>query len=160
MRTADHGVITDHALMQALPTAHHEQAVADRFTINGQAIAATSAYEKRINIGSGHKVVRAVVRGKNNIAILGHDGVWCLGADSSGQCSANGMRAYGASYISCYVGGYSRIHGDSYLSGWDMFGSNVYLRDVWIDDDELVLEFFNVGGSPSTVSAWGSFVAK
>jgi len=162
MRTADHGVITDHALMQALPTEHHEQAVADRFTVNGQAIAGTSAYEKRINIGAGHKVIRAILRGNKTITLIGYAGLWVVGSDVSEACSANGMEPYGAGgYLSCYVGGYSRLHGDAYLSGnWSVFGSNIYLRDVWIDGDEAVFEFYNAGAPASAVYAWGSFVAK
>jgi len=162
MRLEEHGVITDHDVMYAAPDEHHQPADAGRFSLNGVAIGAASAYEHRIDIGSGHKVVTAILRGNKNVTLIGYAGVWVVGSDVYGECSANGLEPYGAGgYLSCYVGGYSRLHGDAYLSGnWSVFGSNVYLRDVWIDGSDLVLEFYNPGGAPSSVYAWGSYLVK
>jgi hypothetical protein len=162
MRLNDHQVLTDHDLLLSEPNAHHPQTTSFRFSINGQAIGALSAYEHRVFVGEGHQTIRAIIRGKNPIDIQGYDGVWAIGTDGSGQCSANGLRPYGGGgYVTSYVGGYSRLHGDAYLSGWDMFGDpSVVLRDLWIDGDEAVVEFFNRAASPTTVVAYGSAVVK
>lgn len=161
MRTHDVGILGDHQKMIAEPDTHHPRSVSFRFSINGESIGALSLLEKRVDIGTGHKVIRAVLRGKNNVAILGHDGVWCIGTDAIGSSSANGMRPYGAGgYLSCYVGGYSRLHGDSYLSGWSIFGTGVLLQDVRIDGSDAVFAFYNRTGVVQQVRAWGSAVVK
>lgn len=154
-------VITDHSLLPIASDDHHPAAVSFRWAINSQPIAAGTAWELRETIGDGHKIIEAVVRGKNSVDVQGHDGVFAIGTDSSGECSAVGNRPYGGSgYTTSYVGGYSRLHSDSYLSGWDMFGSNILLRDFWIDGDEAVLEFYNVGGTTQNLTTYGSAVAK
>lgn len=92
--------------------------------------------------------------------IQGHTGLFCMGTDVSGDCTSVGIKPYGSGgYPTTYMGGYSRIHGDAYLSP-PMFGGQVRLRDVWIDGDEAVFEFYNAMATSRTMSCYGAVQVK
>ena len=87
--------------------------------------------------------------------------VFVVASAVAGQCCGISSKPYGSGgYTTSYMGGYDRVHGASYLSR-DCFGSFIYLRDVWIDGTEVVLEFFNADTvSAQNMSCYGMVVVK
>lgn len=160
----DRSVVTDHDLLQDVsPHDHHPAVETFSLAINSQAIGALSAYQwKSPVLQAGHKVVRLILRGNEAVNIQGHVGVFVVASDVAAACSAIGLKPYGAGgYYTSYMGGYSRLHGDSYLSP-DAFGTSVRLRDVFFDTstNQVVVEFYNTAGSAKTVTAYGSGLVK
>jgi len=164
VRPINADVVTDHdQLVDVGAHDHHNSAVSDRVLVNSQAIAALSTYQLRIALGrSGHRVAWGVLRGNVSTDILGHEGVFFLAHATSDEACAVGIRSYGAGgYPTSYVGAYSRLHGDSYLSHRDTFGSYIRFDDAWIDGSDLVLEFRNVHGTLSrNLTVYGAFAVK
>jgi len=164
VRLAGSDVVTDHDLLVDVgQDDHHDAAETVKVQVNSQAIAALTSYELRISLGSsGHRVAWGVLRGVVNTDILGHEGVFFLAHDVAGEAAAVGIRAYGAGgYPTSYVGAYSRLHGDSYLSHTETFGPNIRFDDAWIDGNELVLEFRNTHGTLArNLSVYGAIAVK
>lgn len=162
MKLKNTGKITDHSLLQNIgENDHHQRGTSATVLINSQSIPATSAYEHRIDLGvSGFKTFRALLRGADLVDIQGHTGVFVLASDVSEDCSGVGIRPYGGSGVTSYMGAYSRIHGDSYLAPFGMFGTSITLRDAYIDGDEAVLEFYNASGVAQNLSCYGTLVIK
>jgi hypothetical protein len=162
LRGAD--VVTDHDLLTGVGSDdHHPSAFADRVLVNSQAISPSSSYELRLPLGkSGHSIAWGVLRGVVSTDILGHEGVFFLAHNVADEAAAIGIRSYGAGgYPTSYVGAYSRLHGDAYLSHTQTFGPNIRFDDAWIDGTDLVLEFRNTHGSLSrNLTVYGAFVVK
>ncbi len=162
MRTSVKRNTTDHAdILVQTEHDHHPRGQEFRIIINSTSIA-PGAYEHRTALGrSGHQTSRGILRGYKQMSVQGHNGLFFVGGPSSGQCSGIGMEPYGGGgYYSAYMGGYSRLHGDSFLSRSWMFGPSIYLRDAYIDDDEFVLEFYNQAASNRNLSCYGSVAVK
>jgi hypothetical protein len=163
MRLEEKAIVKDHDLLLGVgEDDHHNRGTSATILVNSQAISGTSSYDLRISLGkTGYSTMRACLRGKNNVDIQGHDGVFVLASDTSEDCSAIGLRPYGGGgYVTSYMGGYSRIHGDSNLSPIGMFGQNISLRDAYIDDDDAVFEFYNSHASSQNLTVYGTLVAK
>jgi hypothetical protein len=154
-------VITDHDLIISEPDDHHLPATYFTIAINAQAIAGNTAYEHRINLGnSGHKTMRVIIQGDQTVLLQGYEGAFILANDTSQECSAMSVMKYSPTYITSYMGTYSRLHGDSYLSD-NVFGDgHIRLRDAYIDGDEAVLEFFNSDSSSRDLTVYGTGVVK
>lgn len=154
-------VITDHdSMIGVAEEDHHPQGTSYTILINSQAISAYSAYEHRQSLGSGnHKTLRANLRGYQQVGLQGYTGVFVLAGNTSEDCTGISLVPYGGTYPTSYMGAYSRIHGDSYLT-YSLFGIGVHLRNVYIDDDEAVFEFYNSSSSDRTFSCYGTFLIK
>jgi hypothetical protein len=153
--------ITDHSLLQIEEADHHLRGISKTVLINSQAIAGLTAYELRIDLGStGFSGFRALLRGPDSVDIQGHVGAFVIAGGASEECTGIGIRPYGAGgYVTSYMGAYSRIHGDSYLTH-SMFGGSIRLRDAYIDGDEAVLEFYNPSGSSQNLTCYGTLAIK
>jgi hypothetical protein len=154
-------IVTDHELLLNIGADdHHNQGTFFTILINSQAIAGFTAYEFRYDLGkSGFKTLYGNLRGTPNVDIQGHCGCWFVAGDSSQECSGFSIRPY-PSGTQSYIGGYSRLHGDSYLSN-KVFGQDVIvLRDAYIDDDEAVLEFYNTYSSSRNLTVYGTIGVK
>ena len=143
------------------PHDHHPQGTAVEVLVNSQAIPASSAWELALDLGrEGYETMRVILRGQQNVDIQGHTGCSVVGSSSAGSCMAISIRPYGTGYTTSYMGGYSRLHGDSYLTHI-IFGSYSVLRDVWIDGSDAVLEFYNPNPSiADSISVYGMVVVK
>jgi len=153
-------VVTDHDLLVDVGEEDHHVTVAPwKTTINALSIA-PGQYSHNIALGkSGCRTVQGILRGHLSVDIQGHTGVFVLATDTAQQSSAIGIRPY-PSGTQSYVGGYSRLHGDSYLSHRD-FGSYVYLVDAYISGSNLVLSFFNTHATLSkNLTVFGSGICK
>lgn len=162
MRLNKH-IATDHDLLTGVgEDDHHNRGVSGTILVNSQSISAASAYEVRVDLGaSGFNSFRALLRGANSVDIQGHDGAFVLAGAASQDCSAISLSPYGSGgYVTSYMGAYSRIHGDSYLTPGHMFGTSIALRDAYIDGNEAVLEFYNTSGSAQNLTVYGTLVAK
>jgi hypothetical protein len=72
-----------------------------------------------------------------------------------------GIRPQGGSgYVTSYMGAYSRVHGDSYLSLNGMYGTDIRLQDMYIDGTDVVVEFWNNAVANRTLTVYGSGIAK
>lgn len=154
-------IVKDHALLTGVSEHdHHNQGTEFTVLVNSYAIAGGSAYELRTNLGrSGYKTMKGVLRGTPNVDIQGHCGCWFVAGESSGECTGISIRPY-PSGTQSYMGGYSRLHGDSYLSN-NVFGQDaIVLRDAYIDDDEAVLEFYNLSGATRNLTVYGTVAVK
>lgn len=154
--------VKDHDLMQETgEDDHHPRGTSYTILINSQNISAYSTYEHRYDLGkSGHQVIRAFLRGSESVDIQGHTGAFVIGSDTQQDSSGVSIRPYGSSYVTSYMGAYSRIHGDSYLTHVNLFGTSIMLRDVYIDGTEAVLEFYNSASVTRTLSVYGTVVVK
>lgn len=162
MRPHDVSIVTDHELLQNVSSdQHHPSAASFRVVINSLAISATSAYELREDIGrTGCSTIFAVLRGYDSVDVQGHVGCVVYGSKTAAECSAFGIRPYGGGgYVSSYIGGFSRLHGDSYLTRTS-FGNSIRLRDCWIDGTECVLEFYNGSSFSKNLTVYGTVVCK
>lgn len=139
-------VVTDHDLFTGQTADdHHNSATTERVLVNSQAIGPLTTYELRIALGkTGHRVAWGCIRGNVSTDILGHEGCFFLAHNVADEAASIGIRSYGAGgYPTSYVGAYSRLHGDSFLSHTTTFGPNIRFDDAWIDGSDLVLEFRN-----------------
>jgi len=160
MRLPTKHTVTDHSLLNGVgPDDHHPSVVTDRILINSQAIS-PGDYSLTIPLGkSGCKTLRAVLRGTVNVDIQGHTGVFCVGSDTSGQSMAIGVRPY-PSGTQSYMGAYSRLHGDAYLSFLD-FGQNaIRLKDCYISGSDAVFVFNNTAASARNLTVYGTYAAN
>ena len=154
-------VITDHNLIISEPDDHHQPATYFTILVNAQAIAGNTAHEHRINLGNtGHKTMRVIIHGDNSILLQGYEGAFILANDVPQASCSISIRKYSPTYITSYMGGYSRLHGDSYLSD-NIFGDDsIRLRDAYIDGDEAVLEFYNTNVLQKDLTVYGTGVIK
>lgn len=164
MRLDGRQISTDHDRWQDVnPADHHPPAYTYRIALNSQSIGAGSAYQHREALGNaGHKLIEAVLRGNQSVNVQGHTGVFAVGTEVPGECSSLGIKPINyAGYVTSYMGVYSRIHGDSYLTP-PMFGGLVRLRDLFIDTatDEAVIEFFNASPFIRFFSVFGTVRVK
>jgi hypothetical protein len=159
MRLPSNQCVTDHDLLTGIGVDdHHAGAVAWKVSVNGLSIPpGVNTYQVALP-KSGCRIAQGILRGNVSMAIQGHTGVWFLGGTAAGQSSAMGLRPY-PSGGGGYAGGYSRLHGDTYLSHMD-FGPFIYLNDVYINGSNLVLSFVNTDGSNRTLTVYGSGVCK
>lgn len=161
MRLEDFGVVLDHALLQdQTPADHHPSVETYTVLINALSIP-PGAYEHRVTVGeTGHQTVTAILRGYQSVALQGHSGAYVIGGATAGQCTGVGLFPYGSGgYFSSYMGSYSRLHGDAYLTRGH-FRNNIPLRNLWIDGDEVVLEFYNPSGSSQLMTVYGTVIVK
>jgi hypothetical protein len=163
MRTESKEIVADHDLLLGQQSnSHHPPVEVHKVQINYLAIS-PGAYQHAISLTyPGHKTVRAILRGHENVNIQGHTGCYVLGADVSQQCGGISIKPYGpGGYVTSYMGGYSRLHGDSYLTH-QIFGGGISLRDIWIgtSPDQCILEFFNTSGLSRNLTVYGTVLIK
>jgi hypothetical protein len=162
MRLNSDGIVTDHGLLTGVDEDdHHNRGESATVLVNPTPIS-PGAYEVRVALSkTGFRTFRALLRGSGNVDIQGHVGVFVIAGGVSGECSGIGIAPYGASgYVTSYMGAYSRIHGDSYLSPSGTFGDSIALRDAYIDGDEAVLEFYNASGLTKSLTVYGTLAVK
>jgi hypothetical protein len=162
VRPVNADTVTDHGLLVDVgANDHHDAVTTERVLVNSQAIAGLSVYELRLALdASGHRIAWGVLRGVISTNILGHEGVFFLAHATPDQSCAIGIRAYGSGGLTSYVGAYSRLHGDSYLSHDGTFGPSIRLEDAWIDGSDLVLEFRNIAATSQNLTVYGTVVVK
>jgi hypothetical protein len=149
--------ITDHDLFVVQPHDHHPEVEHARVQINGTSIA-PGDYEHRVQwTRNNHLVTEVVLAGPTSLATSGRIGAWAAGNQTSGEGNA---RFISGSGVYTYLASFSRLHGDTYLTVPDTFGSGIALKDVYLDGDETVLVFTNTHGTNQSLSAWGMVVAK
>jgi len=145
MRLNGRQIVTDHDLMlNQGPDDHHNQATSYTILVNSLSIA-PGAYQYRVSVGLGFKCVETSLRGPELVDIQGAVGFWGVATDTAGQSGGESIRPYGGGYYTSYMGAYSRLHGDSYLTHAGQFGTGISLRDLWYDSatGEVVHEFYN-----------------
>lgn len=161
MRLEGRDVVTDHDLLTDVALEdHHTSAVTAKIIVNSLSIP-PGTYVHYVALGkSGCRTVQGIIRGNVSVDIQGHTGVWFMGTSTPLNSSSVGLRPYPTGTQS-YVGGYSRLHGDTYLSHPD-FGANlIYLLDVYISGSNAVFTFFNAHPSSNqNLTVYGSMVAK
>ena len=158
VRLKDSDTVKDHDLLQGQePDDHHPQGTSFTVIINAQVMPGLTAYEKRINLGrDGHKTLRGILRGSSGVGGQGHTGCFFVASEVSAE--GVGMSTHYSGYA--YMGAFSRLHGDSYLSKGYFGSSAIALRDAYIDGDEAVLEFYNLSGSTRTLTVYGTVACK
>lgn len=164
MRLGQEKASIDHSILDGVNSDdHHPEVQSFKVVINNQAISPNSVWEKRFSLGkSDYKTIQTILRGHSTVDIQGHVGVLSVASNLQLNSSGYGIRPYGpGGYPTSYMGLYSRLHGDAYLSP-DLFGDSVHLRDVYIDTilNEAVLEFYNVSSLSKLVLAYGLVVVK
>lgn len=160
MRLKDKAVVKDHDLLTGQgPHDHHPQGASHTVIINSQVIAGQTAYEHRVNLGrEGYKTLKGFLRGPQNIGNQGHTGCFFLASDVSAE--GIGMSNTYTSVYYVYMGAFSRLHGDSYLSESEFGDDSIRLRDAYIDGDEAVLEFYNTFSTSKTLKCYGTLAVK
>lgn len=144
MRLQEKLFLKDHDLLPGQdPEDHHPPGEHFRILLNFWSIGAGGTRQFRQSLTyDGHKTIRAILRGSQATDIQGHTGVFVIGSDTQQESAAVSIKPYGGGgYPTSYMGGYSRLHGDSYLTP-NLWGA-ARLVDVWIDGDEAVFEFYN-----------------
>lgn len=164
LRVQDDSIIGDHDQINDIgEDKHHPRGEFFSILINSQSVPATSIYAHRVSIEPGHQVIRAILRGANSTDIQGHDGVVAMGTDAQQESMGVSIKPYGAGgYPTSYMGCYSRLHGDSYISYPSQFGTAIILRDIYIDTgtDEAVLVFYNSSVIARNMSCYGQVQLK
>ena len=160
MRLCTKDVFTDHDLLtNVLADDHHSQTAAVRISVGGTSIPFGS-YNLLVPLGkSGCRTLRAILKGTTYIDTQGYDGIFCTGGASSAQSCSFGIAPYPAA-VASYMGGYSRLHGDSYLSTNCFGGSAIRLNDCYISGSDAVFVFYNTSGSPVNLVVYGVCAAK
>lgn len=154
-------IVTDHDLIISESDDHHLPATYFTITVNAIEIAGSSSYEYRINFGdSNYKTMRVIIQGDQPVLLQGYEGAFILANDVSEECSSISIIKYSPTYFVSYMGGYSRLHGDSYLSDAIFGDGEIRLVDAYIDGDEAVLEFYNKNTSPHDLTVYGTGVIK
>lgn len=153
-------VLTDHAGLVVLPEQHHPPVESAVVQINGTSIP-PGAYQHTVALTySGHKLARAILRGPITVDIVGNAGAYVIGTDTANQAAGFSMMPSGiTSYPTSYMGGYSRMHGDTYVSEL-CFGNNIVLKDVRISGSSLIIEFQNVSGVNQSLYCYGLVAIK
>lgn len=161
MRPSSRIIVTDHDLFTGQgPDDHHARVASARFIVNSQPISGLSSYTLDVALGqSGCQVMRAVLRGSRSVDIQGHGGVFVVGTATPLESGSIGIEPY-PSGTQSYMGGYSRLHGDGYLSGVSMFGSGIQLLDAYINGSNARFVFANQLGTTQNLQVYGSVIAK
>lgn len=161
MRPAAIATVTDHDQVRDVsPADHHAPVASARFVVNSQPIAGLSSYVLAAALGqSGCRLLRAVLRGSQSVDIQGHGGAFVVGTDTAQESGSIGIEPY-PSGTQSYMGGYSRLHGDGYLSRSGVFGPGIALKDAYISGSDARFVFENTSASPNNLTVYGSVVAK
>jgi len=161
VRPAAIATVTDHDQVRDVsPADHHAPVASARFVVNSQPIAGSSSYVLAVPLGrSGCQVIRAVLRGSRSVDIQGHGGCFVVGTATALQSGSIGIEPY-PSGTQSYMGGYSRLHGDGYLSGSGMFGTGIRLLDAYISGSDARFVFQNASVLSQNLTTYGSVVAK
>jgi len=154
--------ITDHGGLVTLPEQHHPPVETVVVQINGTSIAPGLSTQTFALTYSGHQIARAILRGPITVDVVGNAGAYVVGTDVADQSAGFSMVPSGiANYPTTYMGGYSRLHGDSYLSELVFaVGGFIVLKDVRINGSNLELVFQNVSGVNKTLICHGLVVVK
>lgn len=162
MRLSGDHILKDHALLTGQTSDdHHPSAESYRVLVNSQAIAAFSTYNLDISLSkAGHSVVWGVLRGNVSTDILGHEGVWFQARDAAATATSFGIRSYSTGYPTSYMGAYSTLHGDSYLSFTDTFGTGIRLDDTYITGSTWRMVFRNVDAVTRYLTVYGLGTVK
>lgn len=160
MRTVLKEAVTDHDLIVSEPGDHHPPVETFILQVNFFEIPPASSKSYRVNLDyGGHKTVRVYLRGTESVGLQGHTGCYIIGTDAQAESASIGVEPYYTSPGPAYIGGYSRLHGDSFLSPAMFRGAR--LVDVWIDGDQVVLSFYNASPTFTVLSAfYGTGVVK
>jgi hypothetical protein len=146
MRTTQPGRLADHDLLQDIdPESHHPPVEKVRFLINSQSIPALTTADITVALTySGHQTIRVILRGPITVQILGHAGVSVVGGNTTANSTGIAIAPYGGGgYLTSYMGAYSRLHGDTYLSQNGLFGTSIVLQEVFINGTNATLRFYN-----------------
>jgi len=159
MRLEGDFVATDHDLIMGVGAEdHHPTTEVFRIIVNSLSIP-PGTYIYNVALGkSGCRSVRGILRGSVSVDIQGHTGLFFQAFNTAAKSSSVGIRPY-PSGTQSYVGGYSRLHGDTYLSHTD-FGGSIRLNDVYISGTNLVFAFYNIRPFNQNLVCYGSVVVK
>jgi len=153
-------ILLDHAGLAILPEEHHPPVETISIIINGSVMTPGTQIWTTGLTYSGHKIVRAILRSNTYVDLVGQTGAFVVGTDTSAQSAGISIRPSEISgYPTTYMGGYSRLHGDTYLSGI-CFGTDIVLKDISISGSLLRLEFTNISGSNQAVYCYGLAIVK
>lgn len=157
-------LLTDHDGLVTLPNQHHPPVETVTIQINGTTIAPGAYTYSTALTYSGHKIVRAILRGPISVDIVGSAGAYVVGTDTADQAAGFSMVPSNiALYPTTYMGGYSRMHGDTYLTEM-VFGvmpaAHIVLKDVRINGSNLELVFQNLDGVNRALYCYGLCVVK
>jgi len=160
MRLNGRDVFTDHTLLTDVgPDNHHPAVAVAQILVNATSIP-PGAYNLSIPLGkTGCQTLRAILRGVANIDIQGHEGVFCVGGPSSAQSGSIGIVPYPGG-VTSYMGGYSRLHGDAYLSHNSFGETYIRLNDCYISGSNAVFVFYNVGPVNKNLTVYGTVMCK
>lgn len=160
MRIKTRDIVTDHDLLLDISDDdHHVTAVTWKTIVNSLSIP-SGQYTHSVALGkTGCKTAQGIIRGDVSVDIQGHTGVWFICTSTAQNSSSIGIRPY-PSGTQSYVGGYSRLHGDTYLSHPDFGQNNIRLLDVYISGSNLNFSFFNASAFNRNLKVYGSGVAK
>ena len=149
----DHNKLTDQG-----PHDHHPQGTSWSIAINLQAVPAFSSHDFRIPLGrTGYKACKGILHGGQKVSAQGYTGCSFLAADSVGE-SIGYSSAYMGSYS--YMGCFSRLHGDSYMSPSSVFGYGIRLKDVFIDGSDQVIRVTNTTSITRYAKMYGNGLTK
>lgn len=139
---------------------HHPAVECKTVQINGTSIPA-GVYTYRIALSqANHKIVRAILRGYGAVDVTGYEGAFALGTNTAGQSTGFSIKPIVlAGYTTSYMGGYSRLHGDAYISEF-CFGTSIVLQDLYIDGTDVVLLFRNYSGINQSLYCYGTLAVK
>jgi len=153
--------VTAHGLVVTTPADHHPPAESWKVICNGLSIP-PGTYDYRVAlVYAGHQVVKVILRATLMVDTQGHSGLYAVGGNAALTSMAvisKGVEITG--YVTSYMGAYSRLHGDAWLSQIGMFGSFIALTDLFIDGSDVVLRFSNVAGTNQDLIVYGSGVSK
>jgi len=153
-------MLTDHGGLAILPEQHHPPVETVTIQINGTSISAGANTQTFALTYSGHKVARAILRGPFTVDVVGNAGAYVVGTDAANQSAGFSMMPSEiAFYPTTYMGGYSRMHGDTYVSEI-VFGQSIVLKDVRINGTNLELTFQNLSGINQLLYCHGLVIVK
>jgi len=162
MRPRNPTIITDHDyLLNQTPNDHHAQGSSYTVIVNSLSIA-PGTYEHRVFVGPDFRTVEVCLRGNELTNMIGNTGFWGFGTNVQQESCGESIRPYGGSYYTSYMGAYSRLHGDSYLTHPGVFGDSIRLVDVWYDstNEEVVHVFENIAGVNKNLTVYGAGTLK
>jgi len=158
----DRQVVTDHALLTGVTAAqHHPPVETVRLIINATVIPSGAYLVQLALTYSGHQMARVILRGPQVMQVVGNEGCFIIATATANQASGFSLKKTLGSYTTSYIGGYSRIHGDSYVTE-KCFGAGGYiaLRNARINGSNLELEFFNTSAVNDTLTVYGTAICK
>lgn len=163
LRLQKNSILANHTLFpDQSEHSHHPRGEVFYIVINSQSIVSGGTYTYRVSIDPDHKAIRAILRGNQSTDVQGHTGVVAMGTDNQQESMCVNIKPYGAgAYPTTYMGCYSRLHGDAYLTS-AMFGGGIRLQDIYIDTatDEGVLVFYNPSILTRFMSCYGQIQVK